>query len=196
MFDPVTGCDPELSGHSLPGILTDSDIRRLNFIQPFSEKVQGPGIISYGLGSMGYDLRLGENWLGLKDQPSYFVLDPKDNKSRDHWFSEKSVAVIAVAPGDSILAETVETLEMPEDVIGICLGKSTYARCFVLVNTTPIEPGWRGKVTLEITNIGKTWTRLYVGMGICQILFFRADRVPEKAYLGKYQDQPGVTPAR
>lgn len=180
-----------------PGILTDSEIRRLNFIHPFSEKVQGPGIISYGLGSMGYDLRLGEKWLVLKDHGPGFVLDPlAQRKDRTEWTPMRSKDGIPLLPGESILAETSETLEMPPDVLGVILGKSSYARCFVLVNATPIEPGWRGKVTLEITNIGKTWTRLYVGMGICQILFFRADRSPEKSYFGKYQDQAGVTPAR
>ena len=173
------------------GLLSDSMIRDLKFISPFSEGVKRSGTISYGLSSYGYDVRLGAQFA----RPVNGLIDPKD-MAKCGWERFTAQYYIDIPPNDFVLAETVETIAMPADVLGICVGKSTYARCGLVVNTTPLEPGWCGKVTLELSNTTKLPIRVYVGEGIAQVLFFVGAEACDVTYAdksGKYQNQTGLT---
>lgn len=177
-------------------ILTDKQIRELVRIEPWAEFVSEPGTISYGLSSMGYDVRLGTHFSHMpykydRDECT-LVIDPKNNAI--HPFKKESPFIMG--PRETILGETLEYVWMPDDVSALCVGKSTWARCGLILNTTPIEPGWNGKITLEITNLNGSCIRLYPGEGIGQLVFFRSTERPEKTYgdkKGKYQGQSGVT---
>ena len=179
------------------GILNDTQIGQLSetmgLIRPYIARkvrtVKGKHVISYGQSSYGYDLTLSPEFVSYAD--SVTVLDPKNKKSlRCHRFEAEDY--LDLPAGATVLARTKETITMPKNVTGVVLGKSTYARCGTLLNTTPIEAGWRGQVTLEITNIGPASVRLYVNEGIAQVLFF-AGAPPANTYRGSYQDQKGVT---
>ena len=176
-------------------------------IDPFEgqlvREVEGARIISYGLSSMGYDLRLGRELLIFHNlSPGGAEALPVDPKAFDKRvcmpFEGHDHQPVIIPANGFALAHTVETLKMPDDVIGICVGKSTYARVGVILNVTPIEPGWRGQVTLEITNSLPRPVKVYPGEGIVQILFARGEspRVTYSSRNGKYQDQKGVTPAK
>ncbi len=182
---------------NLTGILNDREIRALctegEMIRPFVPVQAGKP--SYGLGSFGYDLRLGSKFLvpigGINA-----VLDPIAFP-RGHFREIKATDTLEVAPGSQVLAESVETFHIPDDVTGVCWGKSSYARCGLLVNVTPLEPGWIGVLTIELANLSPLPIRLHVGQGIAQVVFFRGGR-PERTYAEKesggiYQDQTGVT---
>jgi len=122
------------------------------------------------------------------------IVDPKHFNPRSFVDVEDDVCIIP--PNSFALAETVETFEIPRDILATCLGKSTYARCGIIVNVTPLEPEWRGKITIEISNTTPLPAKIYANEGIAQILFFKADAVCEKSYAdkkGKYQDQKGLT---
>ena len=178
-------------------ILNDRQIRELcerepPMIAPFVPRQEGKP--SYGLGSFGYDIRLGCKFLvplgGINA-----VLDPL-NFPKAHFREVIEHKHFDLAPHSQVLAESVEWFNIPEDVLALCWGKSTYARCGLLVNLTPAEPGWKGKLTLELANLSPLPIRLYVGQGIAQIVFFRGDR-PERVYSekeagGVYQNQKGV----
>ncbi len=161
-------------------------------IQPFSEKQVKEGVISYGLSSYGYDLRVADEWKIFTNVNSA-VIDPKN-------FDERSfVSVVAesilVPPNSFALARSVEYFRIPRDVLTICVGKSTYARCGIIVNVTPFEPEWEGYVTLEISNTTPLPARVYANEGLCQILFFQGDEPCEVSYAdrrGKYQGQQGI----
>lgn len=174
----------------LPDWLIEQEIR----IEPFSPGKARPGAISYGLSSYGYDLRLGRRFRVCA--PAHGgVIDPKafDPKA----FPEEEGDVCVIPPNSFALAESVEWLEVPRDVLALCLGKSTYARCGIVVNATPLEPGWRGRVTLEVSNTTPLPAVVYAGEGICQVLFLRGEgpcRVSYADRRGKYQDQQGLTP--
>lgn len=182
-------------------ILPDYAIRELctgehPMVSPF-ELIQ-KGRPTYGLGSFGYDIRLGWKFLVPRYGGLGLVLDPCQFPAEMFTVVEleKTRETIEIAPHSGLLAESMESFAMPEDVIGLCLGKSTYARCGLLVNATPLEPGWRGRLTLELVNLSPYPIRLYVGQGIAQILFFRGPR-PDRTYGekesgGRYQDQPGI----
>ena len=184
------------------GILNDAEIKALcepkeypaaPMIHPFI--AQQDGHPSYGLGSFGYDIRLGNKFL-VPIGGVNAVLDPV-NFPRDHFREIEADGVLEIAPGSQVLAESVEMFQMPEDVFGVCYGKSTYARCGLLVNVTPLEPGWTGTLTLELANLSPLPIRLHVGQGIAQIFFFKGER-PERTYTekeagGVYQNQVGVT---
>ena len=180
------------------GILCDTQIRELIGIEPFEENVKRKGKISYGVSSYGYDLRVGSVFKIFTNVNSEIV-DPKR-------FSEKSFVTINTAdsgndyvlipPNSFALCETVETVTMPRGYLAICVGKSTYARCGIIVNVTPIEPEWRGRITLEISNTTPLPARIYANEGIAQLLFLKGARVCAKSYAdksGKYQDQVGLT---
>lgn len=162
--------------------------RLINFL---AERHQ-QGVISYGLSSYGYDVRLARKFKILPPDASG-ILDPKQfNKDllvdieADTWI---------LPPGGFLLGHTVETVEVPRQCLGICLGKSTYARCGILVNTTPLEPQWRGQITLEISNMAPLPVKLYMQEGIAQLIFLDAKAVCRVSYAdkkGKYQDQQGV----
>jgi dCTP deaminase len=174
-------------------VLADWEIRRDIVIEPFAEEALRPGVISYGLSSYGYDVRVGRRYKVFTNVRSV-VVDPKHFDPASFVDIEGDHCIIP--PNSFALAETVEYLEIPRDVIAICVGKSTYARCGIICNVTPLEPEWRGKVTIEISNTTPLPAKIYSGEGIAQILFFRAENVCQTSYgdkKGKYQDQKGLT---
>jgi len=179
-------------------ILCDSQIRELIGIEPFAENVKRPGRISYGVSSYGYDVRVGSVFKIFTNVNSEIV-DPK--RYPEHSFvtidTEKTGQDhILIPPNSFALCETVEVISMPRGYLAICVGKSTYARCGIIVNVTPLEPEWRGKVTLEISNSTPLPARIYSNEGIAQLIFLKGDRVCAKSYAdkaGKYQDQIGLT---
>lgn len=186
------------------GVLSDKQIKRLVPIKPFEEAVKRPGRISYGVSSYGYDVRVGPRFKIFTPSPrsgDIAVVDPKsfsDDMMVEVDVSKKPAdrQYVIIPPNSFALCETVEHLEIPRDVLAICVGKSTYARCGLIVNVTPLEPEWRGKVTLEISNTTPLPARVYAGEGIAQLVFLKADEVCEKSYAdkaGKYQDQSGLT---
>ncbi len=184
------------------GVLCDTQIRELVPIEPFEENVKRTGKISYGVSSYGYDVRVGSVFKIFTDVAPHggqAIVDPKNfgddmfvtidtqKTGRDH---------IIIPPNSFALAETVEVFDVPRDVLVICVGKSTYARCGLIVNVTPLEPEWRGKVTLEISNTTPLPAKVYANEGIAQMLFLKADRTCAVSYAdkgGKYQDQVGLT---
>lgn len=178
-------------------ILNDQQIAELcsgdkPMISPFEPKQSGKP--TYGLGSFGYDIRLGGKFMVHKAGVN-FILDPK-KFPKEFFTVYEATSHFDIAPHTNVLAESVEWFDMPEDVMGIAFGKSTYARCGLLCNLTPLEPSWRGKLTLELANLSPLPIRLYVGQGIAQIVFFRGPR-PKRVYSekeagGKYQFQSGV----
>ena len=175
------------------GILCDSQIRELIGIEPFEEKQRAEGMISYGLSSYGYDARLSDEFMIFTNVDNAIV-DPK-NFDRTS-FVERTADVCVIPPNSFALARTVEYFRIPDDVLVICLGKSTYARCGLIVNVTPLEPGWEGQVTLEISNTTPLPAKVYANEGICQFLFYKGDSPCEVTYAardGKYMGQRGVT---
>jgi dCTP deaminase len=175
------------------GVLADWQIEHLVKIEPFAEGKPRPGQISYGVTSYGYDVRVGRHFKVFTNVHCA-VVDPKNFDPAS--FVDIEADWCLIPPNSFALAETIEYLEIPRDMIGICLGKSTFARCGIIVNVTPLEPEWRGKVTIEISNTTPLPAKIYAGEGIAQILFLRADGVCRTSYAdkkGKYQDQKGLT---
>ncbi|MBN4080127.1 dCTP deaminase [Beggiatoa alba] len=182
-------------------IKSDKWIRRMaasdSMIAPFeSGQVRenaGGRIISYGTSSYGYDVRCSDEFKIFTNINSAIV-DPKDF---DHQsFVDVKSDVCIIPPNSFALARTVEYFKIPRDVLTICLGKSTYARCGIIVNVTPLEPEWEGHVTLEFSNTTPLPARIYANEGVAQMLFFESDEVCETSYKdrgGKYQGQQGVT---
>jgi dCTP deaminase len=162
-------------------------------ISPFVPRQEGKP--SYGLSSFGYDIRLGRRFLVPLGGVNA-ILDPV-NFPREHFREIEADAVFELAPHSQVLAESVEVFHRPDDVLGVCWGKSSYSRCGLLVNVTPLEPRWWGRLTLELANLSPLPIRLHVGMGIAQVVFFRGRRplrgYDEKEAGGLYQDQPGMT---
>jgi dCTP deaminase len=162
-------------------------------IEPFVEAQRREGCISYGLSSYGYDARVADEFKIFTNVDSA-VVDPKDFDSNS--FVDRKTNVCVIPPNSFALARTVEYFRVPRDVLVICLGKSTYARCGIIVNVTPLEPGWEGHVTLEFSNTTPLPAKIYAGEGCAQVLFFESDEVCETSYKdrgGKYQGQRGVT---
>jgi dCTP deaminase len=175
------------------GVLPDWQIQRDIKIEPFAEGPLRAGTISYGLSSYGYDVRVGRHFKVFTNARCA-VVDPKHFDPASFVDMEGDHCLIP--PNSCALAETVEHFEIPRDVICICLGKSTYARCGIIVNVTPLEPEWRGRITIEISNTTPLPAKVYSGEGIAQILFLRTDAVCRTSYAdkkGKYQDQKGLT---
>ena len=174
-------------------VLSDRQIEQSVKIVPFEPARRRPGVISYGVSSYGYDVRVGDTFKIFTNVRSA-VVDPKRFDAGS--FVDYVGDTCLIPPNSFALAETVEYLEIPRDVIGVCVGKSTYARCGIIVNVTPLEPEWRGKVTIEISNTTPLPAKIYANEGIAQILFYRADDVCQTSYAdkaGKYQDQGGLT---
>jgi dCTP deaminase len=186
-------------------IKSDRWIRRMarerGMIDPFVDnKIQqvdrhGRRVISYGVSSYGYDMRVAPEFKIFTNVLSAIV-DPKDFDSKS--FVEFEGETCIVPPNSFALARSVEYFRIPREVLTICVGKSTYARCGIITNVTPFEPEWEGHVTLEISNTTPLPARIYANEGICQVLFFEADAddVCETSYAdkaGKYQRQVGVT---
>ena len=154
----------------------------------------GQRIISYGTSSYGYDVRCDRDFKVFTNLNSTIV-DPK-NFDLDGFWDVKDVDVLVVPPNSFALASTIETFRIPRDVLAICVGKSTYARCGIIVNVTPLEPEWVGQVTLELSNTTSLPAKIYAGEGVAQLLFFQSDQPCETTYKdrdGKYQNQLGVT---
>lgn len=175
------------------GVLPDWLIERDIKIEPFAAASARPGVISYGVSSYGYDVRVGRQFKVFTNVYGTLI-DPK-NFSPNAFVDMEADSCI-IPPNSFALAETVETFEIPRDVLAVCLGKSTYARCGIIVNITPLEPEWRGKITIEISNTTPLPAKIYANEGIAQILFFRAEQVCKISYAdkkGKYQDQKGLT---
>lgn len=183
------------------GPIPDRYIRQLGAITPYCESEKRPGIISYGETSFGYDVRLGEE-VRVFANTFYGVIDPKriDDRLLQHtgyWSNQEATEKWVIVPPNSYaLGETIETFKIPRGCLAICLGKSTYARCGLIVNVTPLEPEWEGKLTLEMSNSTPCPIRVYINEGICQIVFLASSHNPKKSYkdkLGKYQGQVGLT---
>ncbi|GMV04320.1 MAG: dCTP deaminase [Gemmatimonadota bacterium] len=178
-------------------IKCDKWIRRMaqehRMIEPFEAGQVRNGVISYGLSSYGYDIRVAPEFKVFTNV-HHVVVDPKDFDDRS--FVDINEDTCIIPPNSFALARTVEYFRIPRDVLVVCLGKSTYARCGIIVNVTPLEPTWEGYLTLEISNTTPLPAKIYGGEGIAQLLFFEGDEEPEIAYAdrkGKYMKQVGVT---
>jgi dCTP deaminase len=162
-------------------------------IEPFVDTQVRSGVVSFGLSSYGYDIRVGDEFKVFTNINTT-VIDPKQFDPRS--FVDVKADVCIVPPNSFALAHTVEYFRIPRDVLTICLGKSTYARCGIIVNVTPFEPEWEGTVTLEISNTTPLPAKIYANEGIAQVIFFQSDDVCERSYAdksGKYLRQRGVT---
>jgi dCTP deaminase len=178
-------------------IKSDRWIKRMaleqGMIEPFEDRQVRQGVVSFGLSSYGYDVRVADEFKVFTNVYNT-VVDPKkfDEKS----FVDIRAAVCTIPPNSFALARTVEYFRIPRDVLTVCLGKSTYARCGIIVNVTPFEPEWEGHVTIEISNTTPLPAKIYANEGIAQVLFFQSDEACEVSYKdksGKYQAQRGVT---
>ena len=177
-------------------VKSDKWIRRMakeeGMIEPFVDHQVRHGVISYGLSSYGYDIRVSDEFKIFTNVHSAIV-DPKNFNSKS--FIDFKGQVCVIPPNSFVLTQTVEYFRIPRDVITVCVGKSTYARCGLIVNVTPFEPEWEGYVTLEISNTTPLPARVYANEGIAQVLFFQADEVCETSYAdrkGKYQKQQRI----
>jgi dCTP deaminase len=178
-------------------IKSDNWIKRMalehKMIDPFVENQVRSGVISFGLSSYGYDIRVADEFKVFTNINNT-VVDPKAFDPRS--FVDVKTDVCVVPPNSFALARTVEYFRIPRDVLTVCLGKSTYARCGIIVNVTPFEPEWEGTATLEISNTTPIAAKIYANEGIAQVLFFQSDEVCQTSYRdkkGKYQAQVEVT---
>ncbi len=161
-------------------------------IEPFAESQVREGVISYGVSSYGYDLRVADE-VKIFTTVSSTIVDPKNIDARS--FVEFKGPECIIPPNSFALAHSVEDFRIPRSILTICVGKSTYARCGIIVNVTPFEPEWEGFVTLEISNTTPLPARVYSHEGLCQIIFFESDELCEVFYKdkkGKYQAQQGI----
>lgn len=179
------------------GLKNDRWIREMvlkhNMIEPFSEKQIQEGVISYGVSAYGYDLRVAEHFKIFTNVHNTIV-DPKNFNEKSFVLLEASECIIP--PNSFALARSVEYFRIPRNVLAICVGKSTYARCGIIVNVTPFEPEWTGYPTLEISNTTPLPAKIYANEGLAQVIFFEADEECETSYADKngiYQNQRGVT---
>ncbi|MFC7333162.1 dCTP deaminase [Rhodocista pekingensis] len=178
-------------------IMPDTWIREMattkGMIEPFTEAQKREGVISYGLSSYGYDARVADEFKIFTNVDNAIV-DPKQFDATS--FVDRKTDVCIIPPNSFALARTVEYFRIPRDVLVICLGKSTYARCGLIVNVTPLEPEWEGHVTLEISNTTPLPAKVYANEGLCQFLFLKGEGTCEVSYAdraGKYMRQRGVT---
>tara|TARA_Y100000590_G_scaffold102429_1_gene116374 strand:+ start:6725 stop:7279 length:555 start_codon:yes stop_codon:yes gene_type:complete len=178
-------------------VLSDRWIKKMavekKMIKPFVEKQKSGNRISYGLSSFGYDARVSNQFRIFTDVDSAIV-DPK-NFNKNSFVSRVGKECI-IPPNSFALASTVEYFKIPKNVLVICLGKSTYARCGIIVNVTPLEPGWEGHVTLEFSNTTPLPAKIYANEGAAQFVFLKGNEEPETTYdrrKGKYMKQTGVT---
>ncbi len=178
-------------------VMPDTWIRKMvsnsKMIDPFEEGQKSNNKISYGLSSYGYDARVAEDFRIFTNVENALV-DPKNFSSKS--FVERTNDTCIIPPNSFVLARTVEYFRIPRDVLVICLGKSTYARCGIIVNVTPLEPEWEGHVTLEFSNTTPLPAKIYANEGACQFIFIRGESSPEISYSdrkGKYMGQKGVT---
>jgi dCTP deaminase len=177
-------------------VMSDRWIREMatghGMIEPFVETQKRDGVISFGLSSYGYDARVSDQFKVFTNVDSA-VVDPKDFAPAS--FVDRQGPVCIIPPNSFVLAHTVEYFRIPRDILVICLGKSTYARCGIIVNVTPLEPQWEGQVTIEISNTTPLPAKIYAFEGICQFLFLQGNEPCETSYAdkaGKYMRQLGV----
>ena len=186
---------------TIMSIKSDKWIRRMaaehKMIEPFEpgqvKEVDGRRIVSYGTSSYGYDIRCADEFKLFTNLNSTIV-DPKEFDEKN--FVNVKGEFVVIPPNSFALARTIEYFRIPRNVLTICLGKSTYARCGILVNVTPFEPEWEGYVTLEFSNTTPLPAKIYANEGVAQVVFFESDEVCETSYKdrgGKYQGQVGVT---
>jgi dCTP deaminase len=171
----------------------DRMAREHRMIEPFERRQVRAGVVSYGLSSYGYDIRVADEFKVFTNINTT-VIDPKAFDPRS--FVDIKAPICIVPPNSFALARTVEYFRIPRDVLTVCLGKSTYARCGIIVNVTPFEPEWEGTATLEISNTTPLPAKIYANEGIAQVLFFQSDEPCETSYAdkqGKYQSQLEVT---
>lgn len=169
------------------------EMAQKGMISPFSARQIRKGVISYGVSSYGYDIRLTDEFKIFTNINST-VVDPKNFDERSLIDFKGDVCIIP--PNSFALASSVEYFKIPRDVLVICLGKSTYARCGIIVNVTPLEPEWEGHVTVEVSNTTPLPAKIYGNEGIAQLIFLQADEICEISYkdkAGKYQSQKGIT---
>ena len=177
-------------------VKSDRWIRQMSLeqkmIEPFVDRQVREGVISFGLSSYGYDMRVADEFRIFTNVNSTIV-DPKQFDARS--FVEYKGDVCIIPPNSFALGRSVEYFRIPRNVLTLCVGKSTYARCGIIVNVTPFEPEWEGYVTLEISNTTPLPARIYANEGLCQVIFFESDEQCEVSYKdkkGKYQSQGGI----
>ena len=178
------------------GVKPDHWIERMcrehRMIEPFEPRLVCQGVISFGVSSYGYDIRIADEFK-IFTNINTTIVDPKAFDPRSFVDYQGEVAVIP--PNSFALGRSVEYFKIPRNVLTICVGKSTYARCGIITNVTPFEPEWEGYVTLEISNTTPLPARIYANEGIAQVLFFESDEACETSYAdrqGKYQAQQGI----
>ena len=178
-------------------VKSDRWIKRMalehRMIEPFAESQTRSGVVSFGLSSYGYDIRVADDFKVFTNIYNT-VVDPKNFDPRS--FVDIKAEVCIIPPNSFALARTIEYFRIPRDILTVCLGKSTYARCGIIVNVTPFEPEWEGHVTIEISNTTPLPAKIYANEGIAQVVFFQGDEPCEVSYRdkkGKYQAQHGVT---
>jgi dCTP deaminase len=181
-------------------LLSDRWIRKMalehGMIEPFSDRLVREGVVSYGLSSYGYDLRVADEFKVFTNVYNSIV-DPKD--FRDDAFVDIKGETCIIPPNSFALARSVEYFRIPRNILTLCIGKSTYARCGIIVNVTPFEPEWEGTVTLEISNTTPLPAKIYANEGLAQVLFLEAKEVCEVSYRdrkGKYMNQLEITSPR
>ncbi|PAF43303.1 dCTP deaminase [Helicobacter sp. 11S03491-1] len=182
------------------GLKSDNWIKEMSLhhgmIDPFCEEQFGQNVVSFGLSSYGYDIRVGDEFM-IFTNVGATIVDPKDfDHSNVVKINAAKEGYCVVPPNSFALARTVEYFKMPRDTLGICLGKSTYARCGIIVNVTPFEPEFEGHITIEISNTTPLPAKIYANEGIAQVLFLQADEACKVSYKdksGKYQGQQGIT---
>ena len=189
---------PDESGTGQQGrLLVDWEIRdyakKYRMIEPFEDRLVRDGAISYGLSSMGYDIRIADEFK-IFTNINTTVVDPKrfDPRSFVDFTGESCI----IPPNSFALGRSLEYLRIPRKVMGICVGKSTYARCGIVVNITPLESEWEGHLTIEISNTTPLPAKIYSNEGIAQVIFLESEQVCEVSYAdrgGKYQYQRGIT---
>ncbi len=198
MLETQASSESSVDGVKSSGrLLVDWEIRdyvkKYRMLEPFEESLKRTGVISYGLSSMGYDIRVTDEYKVFTNVHQA-VVDPKEFNPNS--FVDLKAAVCVIPPNSFALARSVEYFRLPRSIMGICLGKSSYARCGIVVNITPLEPEWEGHLTIEISNTTPLPARIYSNEGIAQVLFFEAGSLPEVSYAdrkGKYQAQQGIT---
>ncbi|GAA7472474.1 dCTP deaminase [Helicobacter pylori] len=181
------------------GLKADSWIKKMSLehgmISPFCEKQVGKNVISYGLSSYGYDIRVGSEFMLFDNKNA--LIDPKNFDPNNATKIDASKEGFFILPANAFaLAHTIEYFKMPKDTLAICLGKSTYARCGIIVNVTPFEPEFEGYITIEISNTTNLPAKVYANEGIAQVVFLQGDEMCEQSYKdrdGKYQGQVGIT---
>lgn len=181
----------------MAGIKNDNWIKRMvkeyKMIEPFSKKLISKGKISYGVSSYGYDIRISDEFYIFHNAYPTEIIDPKNAK--ENYFIKHKGKICIIPPNSFILAKSVEYFRIPRNVLGLVFGKSTYARCGIIVNVTPLEPEWEGNLVLEISNTTPLPAKIYANEGIAQLIFLEADELCSVSYAdrkGKYQKQKSI----